>query len=79
VVKKEITNGKFNDIKAGMVNASFEQQAVKLVTDKATRERWAEKYSRAKIISTDWEIEKDEYTIKTAHSGLAQAGLMCFV
>jgi len=54
--------GKFSDIKAGMVNAALEQQAIKLVTEKATNENWKEKYTKAKIVSTDWEIEKNEYT-----------------
>ena len=41
VVKEEVSTSKFSAIKAGMVNASFEEQAVKLVTEKATNEGWA--------------------------------------
>jgi hypothetical protein len=57
-----IATGKFSDIIAGMVNATLEQQAIKLVTEKATNENWKEKYTKAKIVSTNWEIEKNEYT-----------------
>lgn len=61
-VKGASASGKFSEIKVGMSNATFEQQAIKLVMEKATREHWSEKYTKAKIVSTDWEIEKDEFT-----------------
>jgi len=53
---------KFSSIKAGMVNAALEQQAVKAINAKATSENWTEKYTKAKIVSTSWEIEKNEIT-----------------
>lgn len=53
---------KFSDTKPGMVNATLEQQAVKLVNAKATEEGWKEKYTKAIIESTDWGIIKNEYT-----------------
>jgi len=53
---------KFSSIKAGMVNTTIEQQAVKAVNTKAANENWTEKYTKAKIVSTNWEIEKNEIT-----------------
>ena len=53
---------KFSSIKAGMVNTTLEQQAVKAVNTKAASENWTEKYTKAKIVSTSWEIEKNEIT-----------------
>ena len=53
---------KYSDMKPGMVNASLEQQALKLVNAKAAADGWKEKYTKAKIESTDWVIIKDEYT-----------------
>jgi hypothetical protein len=53
---------KYSTMKPGMVNATLEQQAIKLVNEKAAAEGWKEKYTKAKIESTDWGIIKNEYT-----------------
>ncbi len=52
----------FGSIQAGMVNATLEQQALKTINAKATSENWTEKYTKAKIVSTSWEVEKNEIT-----------------
>lgn len=58
----EPSTGKFSAVKAGMTNPDIEQQALKLVNEKATKEGWKERYSKAKIISTAWDIRKNQYT-----------------
>lgn len=53
---------KFGSIQAGMVDATLEQQALKVINAKAASENWTEKYTKAKIVSTAWEVEKNEIT-----------------
>jgi hypothetical protein len=62
-VKKEAAPlGKYSDIKANMTDANLEKQALDLVNEKATNEKWNEKYTKAKIVSKDWEVVKNEIT-----------------
>lgn len=61
-VKVIVPTARFSTIKAGMVNPTLEQQGLALVNQKATKEGWDEKYTKAKITSTDWYIVKNEYT-----------------
>jgi hypothetical protein len=61
--KKEVAPlGKYSDIKANMTDANLEKQGLSLVNEKATNENWNEKYTKAKIVSTDWEVVKNELT-----------------
>lgn len=62
MIKEEVPTAKWGDYKAKMKNPGLEQQGLKLVNDKATKEGWKEKYTKAIIISDDWEIVKNQYT-----------------
>lgn len=53
---------KFSTIKAGMSNPTLEQQAVTVMNTKAKNENWDEKFTKAKIVSTAWEIRKNPVT-----------------
>lgn len=62
-VKKETAQlGKYSDIKANMKDANLEKQGLALVNEKATNEKWNEKYTKTKIVSKDWEVVKNELT-----------------
>ncbi|MDP2386835.1 MAG: hypothetical protein Q8M29_10720 [Bacteroidota bacterium] len=54
--------GKYSSLKAAMVNADIEQQALKIANDHAAKEGLGSKYSKPKIAHDDWEIIKNEYT-----------------
>lgn len=67
-VKKEAAPlGKYSDIKANMTDANLEKQGLALVNEKATNEKWNEKYTKTKIISKDWEVVKNELTGAVLH------------
>jgi hypothetical protein len=53
---------KFSAIKAGMSNPTLEQQALNVINTRAKNENWDEKYTKAKIISTAWEVRKNPVT-----------------
>ncbi len=59
--------GKYGDIKANMTDANLEKQGLALVNEKATNEKWNEKYTKAKIISKDWEVVKNKVTGAVLH------------
>ncbi len=56
------TKNHFSDFKSGMQDESIQQQALNAVNQKAENEKWKERYSKATILSTDWEIQQNEYT-----------------
>lgn len=67
-VKKEVAPlGKYSDIKANMTDANLEKQGLALVNEKATNEKWNEKYTKVKIVSKDWEVVKNELTGVVLH------------
>jgi len=55
---------KFSAIKAGMSDPTLEQQAVNVINTRAKNENWKEKYTKAKIVSTSWEVRKNPVTGK---------------
>ena len=56
------TKKHFVDFTPGMQNESLQQQALDAVNQKAENEKWKERYTKATILSTDWEIQQNEYT-----------------
>jgi hypothetical protein len=65
-VKQDPPLGKYSAIKATMTNASLEKQAIDAVNQKATRENWNERYTKAKIVS-QWEVVKNKSTGAILH------------
>lgn len=61
-IDKEVIRGKFSEIPAGMSNVNLEQQALNVINDIASYEKWSERYTKAKITSNDWTIVRNEWT-----------------
>jgi len=62
VAAETVPTAKFSSIKAGMSNPTLEQQALNVINTRAKNENWEEKYTKAKIISTAWEVRKNPVT-----------------
>lgn len=48
---------KWSDIKAGMTNEALTAKAISVANAKAKEDDWKEKFSKAKITSTEWDVK----------------------
>jgi hypothetical protein len=51
---------RFSDVKAGMKDAALEQEAIEVANAKAIGYHWHEEYTKAVIVSPNWELTFDK-------------------